>query len=132
MQRWFEPLNWLSQHWNSVKTFIEHAFGFSHDALHVEIGVFLQILFALAMRRPLGSLLPWAAIFLLETANESSDLTIERWPDFAMQFGESAKDLTLTMLLPTVLLGLARYQPQLFRPKALPKTSETSDTFTET
>lgn len=122
MQRWFEPLVWLGQHWNTVKTFIEHAFGFSHDALHVEIGVVLQVIFALVTRRSLGSFLPWAAVLLLEAANEWSDLTIERWPDFAMQLGESAKDMTLTVLLPTLLLGLVRCQPQIFRPRALSAT----------
>ena len=114
MQPTFEPSVWLSRHWNSVKTFIEHAFGFSHNALHVEAGVCLQIIFAFAMRRSLGSWRPWLVVLVLQIANEWSDLTYERWPDLAMQLGESAKDLLLTMFLPTALLCLVRLQPRLF------------------
>jgi hypothetical protein len=48
--------------------------------------------------------------------NEAVDLWIERWPDPGMQYGETAKDVFLTMVLPTVLLACARARPQLFGP----------------
>jgi hypothetical protein len=41
-------------------------------------------------------------------------LWIEQWPDLSMQYGESVKDLLLTMALPTLLLVAARLRPQLF------------------
>lgn len=126
MRRWLDPLDWLSEHWNAVKTFVEHAVGFSHDALHVVIGVILQIAFAFALRRTLASPLPWLLVFLLEAANEWSDLSIEQWPDLALQFGESAKDLTLTMFLPTVLLYLVKRYPRIFSPaRGAPKAEIT-------
>ena len=114
MQRMLDLIAWLPTHWNPIKTFIEHAFGFSHNALHVEAGVCLQILFAFALRRSLGSWRPWLVVLGLESANEWSDLTLERWPDLAMQWGESAKDMLLTMFLPTLLLCLVRFCPRLF------------------
>ena len=43
------------------------------------------------------------------------DFWIERWPDLWMQLGESAKDILLTMALPTVLMFAVRSRPNLFR-----------------
>ena len=51
----------------------------------------------------------------LELINEASDFTVEIWPLPAMQFGESAKDVVMTMFVPTVLFVVARYRSQLFR-----------------
>jgi hypothetical protein len=47
--------------------------------------------------------------------NETVDLLIEPWPERAMQYGDGARDLLLTMLVPTVLMFAARSIPQLFR-----------------
>lgn len=56
---------------------------------------------------------PWLMVLALELANEWSDLYIEVWPQHAMQWGESAKDVLLAMALPTLLLIVARYRPRL-------------------
>ena len=45
--------------------------------------------------------------------NESVDLWAELWPSRAMQLGEGAKDIVLTMLLPTVLMLALRWSPRL-------------------
>ena len=47
--------------------------------------------------------------------NEAVDLWVERWPDPGMQYGEGAKDVLLTMALPTILIWAARWRPDLFR-----------------
>ena len=52
-------------------------------------------------------------VLTLEMANEWSDLYTEAWPQHAMQWGESAKDVLLTKALPTLLLLLARCRPRL-------------------
>ena len=101
--------------WFNAKTFIEHMIGFNHDALHVVVGVCLQLLAAAMLRRSVQSLLPWLIVLALELANEWVDLYGEVWPDHAMQWGESAKDILLTMFLPTIILVAARFRPQLFR-----------------
>ena len=100
--------------WHQGKLFIEHAVTISHDSLHVIVGVLLWVVFGLILRRPLSSWLPWLWIFAVILWNETVDLWVEQWPDPGMQYGESAKDLLLTMALPTLLLVLTRFRPQLF------------------
>jgi TRAP-type uncharacterized transport system fused permease subunit len=102
--------------WYQAKMFIEHASVVSSDALHVLIGVLLWVLVAYVARRSLSAPLPWLAVLALTLLNECVDLWVERWPDIAMQLGESAKDVLLTMALPTVLAFAVRLRPNLFRP----------------
>lgn len=99
--------------WYNTKIFVEHMFGFSHDALHVLLGVCLQLLFAALLRVSVRSLWPWSIVLALEAANEWADLHAEVWPDHALQWGEGAKDILLTLSLPTLILAIARFRPQL-------------------
>ncbi len=105
--------------WHQGKLFIEHAVSISHDLLHLIVGVLVWIVVALVSRRPLTAWVPWAWTFAFIFWNETVDLWVERWPDAGMQFGEGAKDLALTMLLPTLLMLAARARPDLFR--AMPR-----------
>ncbi len=100
--------------WYETKMFIEHASVVSSDALHVLLGALLWIAVAMVLRKNLSALIPWILLLGLTLCNEFVDLWIERWPDLAMQYGESAKDVLLTMTLPTVLLVLVRIRPRLF------------------
>lgn len=99
--------------WASFKHFAEHAAGISHDSMHVIAGVVLQLLFAAGLRRTLASPLPFAMVLAIELANEWNDYRVEHWPSLAMQMGEAAKDIGLTMALPALLLLLARFRPRL-------------------
>jgi hypothetical protein len=99
--------------WYKAKMFIEHASVVTSDAIHVLIGVFIQLLMAMLLRRSIAAWLPWLLVLALALANEGIDLWIEQWPDLAMQYGESAKDIFLTMALPTLLMTVARLRPQL-------------------
>ena len=101
--------------WFQVKLFVTHATGFSMDALHVVVGVLLQLVFALILRSSVARPLPLLLVVALELLNEGSDFAVERWPDFGMQLGESAKDALLTLALPIVLFLVARRAPKLFR-----------------
>lgn len=105
----------LAHKWFEIKTFVEHSIAFSDDVLHAWVGVLLQLGVAAATKYPISSWTPWLAVLGLEIANELSDFWFERWPDLAMQTGEAAKDVILTMFLPTVLLIVARRAPWLFR-----------------
>ena len=100
--------------WYEAKMFIEHASIVSSDALHVLVGVVVWMLLAILLRRSLASARPLLALLALTLLNEAVDLWIERWPDLAMQYGESAKDVLLTTTLPTCLLLLVRARPGLF------------------
>jgi|SRR4249919_2132136 len=97
--------------WYQLKLFVEHASGISMDALHVLVGFGLFLLAARLLKRPLGSFLPWFALLLVELANEAYDLGVELWPTLASQLGEGAKDIMLTMALPSLLLAIARWRP---------------------
>jgi diacylglycerol kinase len=101
------------QGWYQFKLFVEHASGISMDALHILVGFAVFILAAQLLKRTVASALPWLAVLVLELANEAYDLHVELWPDPWSQFGEGAKDIMLTMALPTLLLVLARWRPGL-------------------
>jgi hypothetical protein len=102
--------------WHQIKEWLEHASGLDMDALHVHAGVLLQILFALILRRPLRSPIPWLLVLVTILAHEIYDYRYEVWPDAErpLQLAEGIKDFWNTMLLPTVILLLARLYPSLF------------------
>jgi hypothetical protein len=100
--------------WYQVKLLLEHATGVSMDALHILVGVLAQLLFAALVRVQLRSWLPWIFVLILALLNEASDFWVERWPEPAMQFGESLKDVALTMLVPTMLMLALRIRPAMF------------------
>jgi hypothetical protein len=101
--------------WYDVKMFIEHASVVNSDGLHVLFGVVVWMAVAAVLRRSLADPRPWLVLLVLALFNECVDLWVEQWPDKAMQFGESAKDVLLTMTLPTLLAVAVRLRPNLFR-----------------
>ena len=100
--------------WHEGKLFIEHAVAITHDTLHVMVGVLLWLLLGVAMRRPLSSWYPWLWLLAFILWNETVDLWVEQWPDPGQQYGEGAKDVLLTMILPTVLMFAVRFRPGMF------------------
>lgn len=101
--------------WTHLKEFVEYSTGFSRDSLHVILGVCCQLVLAAVFKVSVNRWWPWCVVLILASANEVNDLTIEYWDLPARQFGESVKDLVLTMFIPTVLVLLTKYQPQLFQ-----------------
>jgi hypothetical protein len=100
--------------WHQGKLFVEHAVAISHDTLHLIVGVLLWLVLCLLTRRPASSWYPWLWLLAFILWNETVDLWVEQWPDPGQQYGEGAKDLLLTKLLPTVLMFLVRWRPGLF------------------
>ena len=100
--------------WYDAKLLLEHASGVSMDALHILVGVAAQLIFAIIFRTPLASWRPWLFVLTLLLFNEFSDLWVEQWPQPAMQYGEGLKDTGLTMILPTLIMVLARWRPEVF------------------
>ena len=107
------------QGWYQFKLFIEHASGISMDALHVIVGFVIFLIIARLLRCSIASPLPWLALLLLELGNEAYDLKIELWPNLASQIGEAAKDIMLTLVLPTMVALLVRWMPALFASNGL-------------
>jgi hypothetical protein len=104
-----------AEDWYQVKLFLERASGFSMDALHVIVGVVVQMVVAVLFKTSVARPLPLLSVLALELVNEASDFRVEIWPQPGMQFGESAKDVILTMTIPTLIFLVARYRPKLLR-----------------
>jgi hypothetical protein len=100
--------------WHQAKLFIEYAVTLDHDALHVIVGVLLWLALGLLTRRSLAYWMPWWVLFAVILWSETVDLWTEQWPDPGQQYGEGAKDLLITMTVPTVLLFAIRLRPDLF------------------
>ena len=101
--------------WYDTKHLIERSIAFSSDALHVLTGAVVLLAAALVLRRPISSWRPWLVVLALISLNELIDLKFDHWPGRAAQYGESVKDMILTLALPTLLLLAARLAPRLFR-----------------
>jgi hypothetical protein len=101
--------------WYELKLFVQHATGWSMDALHVVVGVLLQFLVAWLMKSSISRPLPLLVVLAATLLNEWSDLALEQWPEAAMQYGESLKDVVLTLLLPLLLYLLARRRAAILR-----------------
>ena len=99
--------------WYQFKLFAEHASGFSMDALHIIVGVVLQLVIAVLFRSSVARRLPLLSVLALALINEANDFRVEIWPDLGMQFGEAAKDVVLTMFVPTLIFLVARRRPKL-------------------
>ena len=99
--------------WYQLKLFAAHSTGISMDALHVILGVVLQLLIALFFRSSVARPMPLLAVLALELVNEANDFRVEIWPDPGMQFGEAVKDVVLTMFIPTLIFLVARRRPKL-------------------
>lgn len=102
--------------WHQGKLFIEHLLTISHDTLHLMVGLLVWLATGLLTRRSLASWRPWLWLLALILLNEMVDLWVERWPDAGQQYGEGFKDLLLTMAVPTIVMTVARWRPELFRP----------------
>jgi len=108
----------LALDWYQVKLFAQHASGIGMDALHVIGGTLLFFVAALLLRTTVARPLPLFIVLLVEIANEASDFRAEIWPQLAMQAGEAAKDVILTMIVPALIFLVARYRPTLLAYKS--------------
>lgn len=113
--------------WQEAKLFLRHSLAFSLDAVHVIAGVVVMVGAALLLRKPVSSPTPWLVVFALSCLNEIIDLFVQEWPHPGMAYGESMKDLLLTMLLPTLLLLTSRSFPRIYAARAVSAAKETAD-----
>lgn len=114
----WQALTGAMQSWHQGKLFLEHSLTISHDTLHILVGMALWMVLGLLLRRPLYAWRPWLWLLAATIWNEIVDLWVEVWPDPGQQYGEGAKDLLLTMAMPTMVMLAARLRPDLFRAAA--------------
>lgn len=113
--------------WQEAKFFLRHSMAFSLDAVHVIAGVVVMIAAALLLRKPVTSSTPWLVVLALSVLNEVIDLFVQQWPHPGMAYGESMKDLLLTMLLPTLLLLTSRSFPRIYAERAANAAEQPAD-----
>lgn len=105
--------------WYEIKTWLVQTLELDKDALHIYAALLVQLIVAIFTRRSLASPLPWIAALVVVLLNEyidyqnigSSEKSIARYKAAAWH------DMWNTMLLPTVLILLARYWPRLLSHK---------------
>ena len=94
------------------KAVVANFTGLERDALHIYVALIIQVGAAALLRRSLASPWPWLVVLLCALANEWLDIfrddLVEGWEKAA-----SLHDLWNTMLLPSLLLLIARYTPRL-------------------
>ena len=83
-------------------------------AWHILIGVLAQLVIAAFVRRGIASFIPWGVVLAAETVNEVNDIYFRYWDERPYAVSENVTDAVLTMILPTILLVLARVRPQIF------------------
>lgn len=98
-----------------LKEAIELSTGLGQDALHIYAALLIQILAAAVLRRGIGHPLPWLCVLAAELVNEWLDLRAT--PLGMRDVWASVHDLWNTMLLPSLLLLIARFAPGLLRPE---------------
>ena len=100
--------------WTTTKQFVSD-FTVSKDALHIYAAFAIQVFSAAMLRRPLSSLAPWTCVLAVAVLNEiidtffAGEASVQAW-----QVLGAAHDMLNTMFLPTALLLLCRFAPNLF------------------
>lgn len=95
------------QAWFSVKEQAELSLHLSSDALHVNVGVGLFLMFSLFVRRGEWLIVPWVTLLGLELLNEFFDM---RSVNYESDWSSSIRDFFNTMTLPTVLMFFMKYR----------------------
>ncbi|MEA3064633.1 MAG: hypothetical protein QOJ27_1079 [Sphingomonadales bacterium] len=101
--------------WQGIKEAIALWTGLERDALHIYAALLVQAGSAFILRRSLASPWPWTCVLALAIGNEILDTFADRLVE-AWEIDASLHDLWNTMLLPSLLLLLARFSPDLVAP----------------
>jgi hypothetical protein len=94
--------------YQAAKLFLVSALGLSRDALHVHVGLGVYFAVAILLRRPLGSLVPLAAVFLAAVTGEALDLRDDVRSLGYWRWQASLGDILNTTFWPFVIWLLAR------------------------
>lgn len=98
--------------WQHIKDVIALWTGLERDALHIYAALLVQVGSTLILRRSLAHWGPWACVLALAMGNELLDMFSDRLVE-SWEIGAGLHDLWNTMLLPSLLLLLARFAPAL-------------------
>jgi hypothetical protein len=94
----------MDLNWTDIKIAIGADTGLPDSVLHLNAGMLILVLAAVAMRRVPWSLGPWLTVLVAETLNETYDLLQTKYKTDEGNFAASWHDMWMTMLWPTVIL----------------------------
>lgn len=106
--------------WYEIKIWIAENLSLDRDALHIYGALLIQLLTAIVTRRAISSPVPWIAALVVALLNEYLDLQhagAQQWR-IDLYRAASLHDMRNTMILPTILLLIARYCPGLLTDRA--------------
>lgn len=96
--------------YHSWITWIGDGTGLPDALLHVHAGLAILILMRMISRRPLGSLVPLAAVVLAEAGNEVMD-----YLNYGMRTADTLADIGNTLFWPFVISLGVRLRPLILR-----------------
>jgi hypothetical protein len=101
--------------WFEIKNWLELSTGLDRDSLHIYAGVAVQLAVAVIFRRSLANPIPWMFVVVVALANEYYDYSHIPVTMNASQetYDEAVRDIWNTLLLPSALLVIARFYPNL-------------------
>jgi len=106
--------------WFEIKNWLELSTGLDRDSLHIYAGVGVQLAVALCLRCSIANILPWLFVAVAACANEYHDYGFA--PDTpegrSVYMDEAIRDIWNTLLLPSLLLLIARFWPNWLTKKA--------------
>ncbi|MDB5696233.1 MAG: hypothetical protein JWN21_1776 [Sphingomonas bacterium] len=94
------------------------------DMLHVQVGLLLLTVAALALRRAPWDWRPWLVTLTIESANEIFDVFQTAYSTSEGNWSSAWHDLWLTMLWPTVILLCFPWLSRRAARRTKPRTSE--------
>ncbi len=92
-----------------LKTLIVDHVGLAKDALHVYVALIVFLVVCRLFRWPASSWKPWLVVLAVAILGEALDLRHTLSMGYAVRFDYHWTDLWNTMLVPTVLVLVARY-----------------------
>jgi hypothetical protein len=92
----------------AIKDIIRGATGIPDEALHVLLGLTVYFLCVLIFRVPLRSWWPWLAVLALQLINEASDAIGDLPRRNGIEVRGTILDTAITLLLPTIIVLIAK------------------------
>lgn len=92
-----------------LKTLIVDHVGLAKDALHVYVALFVFLLACRLFGWPASSFKPWLAVLVVAVLGEALDLRHTMAQGYSIRLDYHWTDLWNTMLVPTILVLVARY-----------------------
>ncbi len=108
-------MGFMAAYWFETKNMLEIWSGLDRDALHIYAALLIQLTTAAVLRKSVRNIIPWLIVLALTVLNEASDFRLNTLSGdpYDVRVQVAVHDLWNSMLLPTLLLMVARFWPRL-------------------